>query len=175
MSWMIGALQTLGGLTDVANTISGIVYQQRQLDLLQQQTQLQAEWMRRNEQLQRDSLALSRELSTEGPTLRFQSALAAGFNPVDARRLAGSGERVVRGYLDQPVFHQGDLVGLRATSHLNTMNAALTTFKQGHPLGTGSPPKPTTGTPQPQGFANPNYQPRPPGLTLQGTSSSSKV
>lgn len=58
MSWLVGALQTLGGLTDVASTISGVVYQHKHLEQLRRQNDLQQEWMARNEQLQRDAMQL---------------------------------------------------------------------------------------------------------------------
>lgn len=154
MSWIVGALQGLAGLSDVANTVSGIAYQHRQLDLLRQQNELQAQWMVKNEALQREAMAMTRDLSVNAPAQRMRAALDAGFNSVDARRLAGSSERVIRGYIDRPVMLRTNLEGLRQTNNLLTMNSALETFKKGTPFGMSAPPRVQQG---PIGFSNPNY------------------
>lgn len=147
MSWLVGALQTAGSLVDMAGTISGIVYQQRQAAQLERQNQLMEQWMTKQETLQRDQMALTRDLSINGPAERVNAAINAGFDPVSARRLAGSQERVIYGNLDRPIAHIGTMDGIRATRHLESMNAALSTFKQGTPFGKPAPPKYTTGRP----------------------------
>lgn len=164
MSWIVGALQGLAGLSDVANTVSGIAYQHRQLDLLRQQNELQAQWMVKNEALQREAMAMTRDLAVNAPAQRMRAALDAGFNSVDARRLAGSSERVIRGYIERPVMLRTNLEGIRQTNNLLTMNSALETFKKGTPFGMSAPPRVQQG---PIGFSNPNYGkislgPRPP-------------
>lgn len=72
MSWLVGALQASGGLTDMAGTIGGIVYQQQHVHQLKRQNDLQLEWMRRNEQLQRDAMQMTWDLSTQAPSLRVK-------------------------------------------------------------------------------------------------------
>nr|AEM37582.1 VP2 capsid [California sea lion sapovirus 1] len=151
MSWLVGALQASGGLTDMAGTIGGIVYQQQHVHQLKRQNDLQLEWMRRNEQLQRDAMQMTWDLSTQAPSLRVKEALAAGFDPLSARQLAGSSERRISGYLEQPIRTIGEAVATRSTGNLATMSNAMQTFQQGSPFGMRAP----------AGFANPNYQPRP--------------
>nr|AWK57619.1 ORF2 protein [Sapovirus GIV]AWK57677.1 ORF2 protein [Sapovirus GIV.1]AWK57681.1 ORF2 protein [Sapovirus GIV.1] len=147
MSWLVGALQLGGALVDAAGSVSNMVYQHKQLELLKQQNQLYSTWMAKNEQLQRDSMALSEKLSTEGPALRVKAALDAGFDPVSARRLAGSGERRIQGYIDMPVMTQQQSSAHWVNGNLAKVNSALTTFQQGTPFGKPQPPKFQTGGP----------------------------
>lgn len=154
MSWVVGVLQGLGGLTDVASTISGAVYQHRHVNQLRRQNDLQLEWMRRNEVLQRDAMQMSMDLSTKAPALRVQAALDAGFDAVSARQLAGSGERRINGYLDQPIRTIGEAMAVQSRGNLTTLSNALNTFQTGTPFGM----KPPAGFQMyPQGFPNPNY------------------
>lgn len=139
MSWLVGALQTLGGLTDVASTISGVVYQQKHLEQLRRQNDLQQEWMARNEQLQRDAMQLSRDLSTHGPALRAQAAIEAGFDVVSARQLAGSGERRINGYLEQPIRTIGEAMAVQSRGNLTTLSGAMSIFQNGTQFGMKQP------------------------------------
>nr|UYU26113.1 minor capsid protein [Sapovirus GV] len=151
MSWIVGALQTLGGLTDVASSISGAVYQQRHINQLRRANDLQAEWMARNEQLQRDAMAMNMELSTRGPALRVQSAIDAGFDPLSARQIAGSNERRISGYLEQPVRTVDRAVATQSHGNLVGLSNAMSTFSHGTRFGMRAPsraqPSVTTGRP----------------------------
>ncbi|BBK20255.1 structural protein [Sapovirus GV] len=139
MSWIVGALQTLGGLTDVASTISGIAYQQRHINQLRRANDLQAEWMARNEQLQRDAMAMNMELSTRGPALRVQAAIDAGFDPLSARQIAGSNERRISGYLEQPVRTVDRAMAVQSHGNLTGLSNAMTTFSHGTRFGMRAP------------------------------------
>ncbi|BBA54642.1 minor structural protein [Sapovirus GV/HkKa2-1] len=156
MSWIVGVLQGLGGLTDVASSLSGIVYQQRHANQIRRANDLQMQWMARNEQLRRDAMDMDYRLGTEGPALRVQSALAAGFDPLSARQIAGSHERRISGYLEQPIRTVDRAVGVQSYGNLTTMSNAMATFRNGTRFG----------KPQPQGFQNNrpvlNLGPRPP-------------
>ncbi|BAK19407.1 minor structural protein [Sapovirus Hu/D1714-B/2008/JPN] len=147
MSWLVGALQTAGSLVDMAGTISGIVYQQRQAAQLERQNKLMEDWMNKQEALQHEQMQLSKYLAIEGPTARVQAAIDSGFDPVSARRLAGSQERVIYGNLDRPIMQATAIEGIRTTKHLESMNLALSTFKKGTPFGKPAPPRITTGRP----------------------------
>nr|AWK57641.1 ORF2 protein [Sapovirus GI.6] len=147
MSWLVGALQTTGSLVDLAGTVSNIVYQQRQVAQLEKQNQLMEQWMGKQEQLQRDQMALTRDLAVNGPVERVQAALDAGFDQVSARRLAGSQERVIYGNLDRPIMHAGTVEGIRNTRHLDSISSSLATFKKGTQFGLSAPPKFNTGRP----------------------------
>lgn len=160
MSWVAGALQGAAGLTDMASTVAGIVYQQQHVQQLRRQNDLQFEWMQRNERLQREAMEMSRDLAANAPSLRVKAALDAGFDPVSARRLAGSGERVISGYLDRPIQTIGEASAQRSTGHLGAMNATLSVFQNGTQFGMRQPahwgPPPSS---LPGGFSNPNYKP----------------
>lgn len=157
MSWLSGALQTGAALVDIAGTVSNIVYQQRQASLLAKQNQLYAQWMHTNEQLQRDSMRMTSELATQGPAMRVQAALDAGFSTRDARRLAGSSEQYIKGYVDMPVMTMHEANGLQVYGNFSRVSQALSTFHSGTPFGKPQPPGFQTGRPRPQGFVNPNY------------------
>lgn len=153
MSWIVGALQALGGLTDVGSTISGAVYQHRHLNQLRRQNDLQEQWMARNEQLQRDAMEMTRDLSINAPSQRVKAALDAGFDVVSARQLAGSNERRINGYLEQPIRTIDQAMGVQSRGNLTTMSNAMATFQQGTQFGMRAPPQ----RPTIQGFNNPNY------------------
>ena len=150
MSWLVGALQTAGSLVDMAGTISGIVYQQRQAAQLEKQNRLMEEWMGKQEALQRSQMELTRELAVNAPVARVQAALDAGFDQISARRMAGSNERVIYGNLDRPIMHAGTMEGIRNTRHLESISSSLATFKNGTQFGKPSPPKFMTGPPKTQ-------------------------
>lgn len=154
MSWVVGALQGLAGLTDVGATISGAVYQHRHIEQLRRQNDLQLLWMQKNERLQRDAMQMSMDLATEAPARRVKSALAAGFDPLSARQLAGSSERRINGYLEQPIRTVGDAMGVQSRGNLVTMSNALATFQNGTQFGMKAPAGFQT---YPRGFPNPNY------------------
>nr|CAE54861.2 structural protein [Sapovirus Hu/Chiba/000496/2000] len=147
MSWLVGALQTAGSLVDTAGTISNIVYQQRQAAQLEKQNQLMEMWMNKQEALQKSQMELSRDLAVNGPALRVQAALDAGFDAVSARRMAGSGERVIWGNLDRPLMHAGTMDSIRNTKHLESISHSLATFKNGTPFGKSAPPQFKQGRP----------------------------
>ncbi|AQM55648.1 putative minor structural protein [Sapporo virus] len=167
MSWLVGALQGLGGLTDVASTISGMVYQHRHLEQLKRQNDLQEQWMARNEQLQRDAMQLSRDLAIQAPALRVQAAINAGFDVVSARQLAGSGERRINGYLEQPVRTIDQAMAIQSRGNLTTLSNALSTFQNGTQFGMKAP----------KNFSRPNYnqQSRPPFVNLGPSPPSTNV
>nr|QUS47512.1 ORF2 [Sapovirus GI.1] len=148
MSWLVGALQTFGSLADVAGTVSNIVYQQRQAAQLEKQNELMETWMNKQEALQKSQMELTRDLSINGPAARVQSALDAGFDEVSARRIAGSGERVIWGNLDRPIMHAGTMDSIRQTKHLDSLSHSLATFKNGTPFGKPAPPTTKFGKPQ---------------------------
>lgn len=152
MSWVVGALQALGGLTDVGATISGAVYQQRHLDQLRRQNDLQEKWMARNEQIQRDAMKMSQDLAVNAPSMRVKAAMDAGFDVVSARQLAGSQERRINGYLEQPLRTIDQAMGVQSRGNLASLSNAMSTFQQGTPFGMRSPARPAM-----TGFGNPNY------------------
>lgn len=158
MSWLVGTLQSLGGLTDVASTISGMVYQHRHLDQLKRQNDLQEQWMARNEQLQRDAMQLTQDLAVNAPAMRVQAALNAGFDVVSARQLAGSTERRINGYLDQPIRTIDQAMAVQSRGNLTSLSNALATYQKGTQFGLK----------QPKGFKSPiaAEQSRGPTITL---------
>ncbi|AGO21657.1 ORF2 [Sapovirus Hu/G1/BE-HPI01/DE/2012] len=158
MSWLVGALQTTGSLVDLAGTVSDIVYKQRQVAQLEKQNQLMEQWMYKQEALQKSQMDLTRDLAVNTPVYRVQAALDAGFDPISARRLAGSSERVIYGNLDRPIMHAGTMEGIRQTNHLNAISSAMATFKNGTQFGKPAPPKIQTGTPTKPSI-NLNHQP----------------
>ena len=90
--------------------------------------------MYKQEALQKSQMDLTRDLALNTPVYRVQAALDAGFDPISARRLAGSSERVIYGNLDRPIMHVGTMEGIRQTNHLNAISSAMATFKNVHNL-----------------------------------------
>lgn len=157
MSWFTGAAMGLGSVVDMAGTISSIVAQHKQIELMKQANQIQSEWVHKQEALAIRGQDLTRELSIHGPALRMQSLVDAGYNPVDARRMLGSTETVQYGLMERPVLQRSVITGISETKHLQSVQQALNTFKNGTSIGT---------KPAPTGFGNPNYQSRPPHVNL---------
>nr|QBY26586.1 ORF2 [Sapovirus GII] len=157
MSWFTGAALAAGSVVDMAGTISSIVAQHRQLDLMAQANKIQQEWVTKQEALARRGQDISQDLAINGTAKRVESLINSGFTPVDARRLAGGTETVQYGLLDRPILHRGVLTGISETHHLQSMQGALSAFKQGSKY--GAPPAPA-------GFINPNYQSAPPRVNL---------
>nr|QIE08084.1 minor structural protein [Sapovirus GII] len=157
MSWFTGAALAAGSLVDMAGTVSSIVAQHRQIDLMAQANQIQRDWVNKQEALMRRGQDISRDLAVNGTAQRVESLVGAGFTPVDARRLAGSSETVQYGLLDRPILQREVLAGISETHHLQSMQASLSAFKRGSSY--GAPPAPV-------GFANPNFQPAPPRVNL---------
>lgn len=157
MSWFTGAALAAGSLVDMAGTVSSIVAQHRQIDLMAQANQIQRDWVNKQEALIKRGQDMSQDLAINGTARRVQSLVEAGFTPTDARRLAGSGETVQYGILDRPILQRGILTGISETHHLQTMQGALSAFKKGSSY--GAPPAPA-------GFVNPNYQLAPPKVNL---------
>nr|AWK57573.1 ORF2 protein [Sapovirus GII.1] len=157
MSWFTGAALAAGSVVDMAGTISSIVAQHRQLDLMAQANRIQQDWVNRQEALIARGQDISRDLAVNGTAQRVDSLVKAGFTPVDARRLAGGTESVQYGLLDRPILQRSVLSGITETRHLQSVQGALSAFKNGSSY--GAPPAPA-------GFVNPNYQASPPKLTL---------
>nr|AWK57649.1 ORF2 protein [Sapovirus GII.5] len=157
MSWINAAALGLGSVVDMAGTISSIVAQHRQIDMMAEANRIQQDWVRRQEQLVMRGQDMSRDLSINGPAQRVESLVNAGFTPTDARRMVGGSETVSYGLLDRPILERSILAGISETRHLQNMQGALSAFKTGTGVGT---------KPAPAGFGNPNYRTGPPKINL---------
>nr|BCG68661.1 minor structural protein [Sapovirus GII.1] len=141
MSWFTGAALAAGSVVDMAGTISSIVAQHRQLDLMAQANRIQQDWVNRQEALITRGQDISRDLAVNGAAQRVDSLVKAGFTPVDARRLAGGTESVQYGLLDRPVLQRSVLSGISETRHLQSVQGALSAFKNGSSYGSPSRPR----------------------------------
>lgn len=157
----MGASLIASAIGDLAIGASNTAIGHRQVNALEEANRIQREWLANQTNLLTQQINLNWQLATEGPSLKFDSAIRAGFTPTDALRLAGSTHSVSYGMIDRPVMPARDVYSIGTTT--NTLQRVYHGFdvaRQG--LSSGAPPAP----PGFKGFLNPNYQPTPPKVYL---------
>lgn len=136
MSWINGALQGVGFLTDMASTVSNIVTHQQQLDIQRQQLAVQRQGLALQEQLAHQNMALSWAQTVRGPAEATRNLMQMGYSPLEARQLMGSRETVSLGGVNigPRVSPFLPLPQVEPNRHLNQMTSTLHAFQAGAPF-----------------------------------------
>lgn len=136
-SWTVGTLGALGLAGDLATNVGSLVLGAENNQINQQLANLQTQALQMNLQLQQQALNLSKDWNDPGS--RYNKALAAGYDPISARQVAGAGFTHFQGGVSMHPIKAADATNLK----YNNMAHQGLTAGRAYTVGVGKTPKPS--------------------------------
>lgn len=145
------AISGIGAVLEAAFGITSAIAQMKQANAMEEANKIQADWVKRQEEIIKRGQDLTVDLALNGQAYRAEALSQMGFNSFDVRRMMGSSERNIMGSIDMPVLRSGVVNAVQQTSAMSSFASNVSNYQKVH------------GRPRPPRV---NYTSNPPRVTL---------